>query len=48
MFTIVHPAQRILCMMLSTLIVAVSLSLAAYAAGHAAASGYSVTVTQLQ
>jgi hypothetical protein len=35
-------------MMLSTLIVAVSLSLAAYAAQHAADDGYSVTVTELQ
>jgi hypothetical protein len=51
MNTTIHfnrPAQRVLCMMLSTLIVAVSLSLAAYAAQHAADDGYSVTVTELQ
>jgi hypothetical protein len=51
MFTLVksgHPAQRALCMMLSTLIVVASLSLAAYATEHAADIGYSVTVTQLQ
>jgi len=51
MFTFVksgHPAQRVLCMMLSVLIVTVSFSLAEYATGHAADSGYSVIVTQLQ
>jgi hypothetical protein len=51
MNTTVHfnrPAQRAFFMMLSTLIVAVSLSLAAYAAQHAVDGGYSVTVTELQ
>lgn len=51
MFTLVkfnHPAQRALCMMMSTLIVVASLSLAAYATEHAANVGYSVIVTQIQ
>lgn len=45
---LLRPAQRMLCMMLSALIVTGSLSLAAYAAQHAADDGYSVTVTELQ
>jgi hypothetical protein len=51
MNTTVHfnrPAQRAFFMMLSTLVVAMSLSLAAYATQHAAEVGYSVTVTELQ
>jgi len=51
MFTVTQMsrnAQRNLCMLLSTVIVAVSLSLAAYAAQHAAHTGYSVTVSQIQ
>jgi hypothetical protein len=41
-------AQRTVCMLLSVVIVAASLSLGAYRAQSALHSGYSVTVTQLQ
>jgi hypothetical protein len=40
--------QRAVCMMLSAVIVAASLSLGAYGADRAAHSDYSVTITQLQ
>ncbi|HEY6640563.1 hypothetical protein [Povalibacter sp.] len=41
-------AQRNLCLLLSTIIVAVCLSLADYATQRAADDSYSVTVTQIQ
>jgi hypothetical protein len=41
-------AQRTVCMLLSAVIVAASLSIGAYQAQSALHSGYSVTVTQLQ
>ena len=49
MFTASRKTQSVVCMILSTVIVSVSLSLGAFAAEHAAAhDGYSVTVTQIQ
>ncbi len=49
MFTVtqISQTQRAVCMLLSAVIVAVSLSLGAYGAERAANLGYSVTVTQL-
>jgi hypothetical protein len=51
MFTVVelsNKAQRAVCLLVSALIVAGSLSLGAWGAAHAAHDGYSVTITQLQ
>jgi hypothetical protein len=51
MFTatrISQKVQRAVCMLLSAVIVAGSLSLGAYGADRAAHEGYSVTITQLQ
>jgi hypothetical protein len=51
MFTVVefsNKTQRAVCLLISALIVAGSLSLGAYGATHAAHVGYSVTITQLQ
>lgn len=41
-------AQRTMCLMLSAVIVAVSLSLGAYGSQEPLRAGYSVTITQLQ
>lgn len=43
-----RSTQRIVCMVLATSIVAVSLTLGAFGAQSAAHSDYSVTITQLQ
>jgi hypothetical protein len=51
MFTAIDlssKAQRAVCMLLSTLIVASTLSLGAYGVANASHVGYSVTITQLQ
>ena len=51
MFTAIEfssKAQRAVCLLISALIVAGSLSLGAYGATHASHEGYSVTITQLQ
>ena len=48
MFTISRKAQTAVCMILSAVIVSVGLSLGAFAFDHAAHTGYSVTVTQIQ
>jgi hypothetical protein len=40
--------QRVVCMLLATVVVAVSLSIGAVGAQNAAHNGYSVTITQLQ
>jgi hypothetical protein len=50
MFTLTQvgrTTQQVVCVFLSVLIVAGSLSLGAYGAHTAAKSGYSVTITQL-
>jgi hypothetical protein len=43
-----RTTQRVVCMLLATVIVAASLSLGAVGAHSASHSGYSVTITQLQ
>ena len=43
-----RSTQRVICMLLATSIVAVSLTLGAFGAQNAAHSDYSVTITQLQ
>ena len=40
--------QRVVCMLLATVVVAVSLSIGAFGAHSALHEGYSVTITQLQ
>jgi hypothetical protein len=40
--------QRVVCMLLATVVVAVSLSIGAVGAENASHSGYTVTITQLQ
>jgi hypothetical protein len=43
-----RTTQRAICMLLSAVIVAGTISLGAYTAASAAHDGYSVTITQLQ
>jgi hypothetical protein len=43
-----RTTQRVVCMLLATVIVAASLSLGVFGARNASHSDYSVTITQLQ
>jgi hypothetical protein len=43
-----RTTQRVVCMLLATVMVAASLSIGAVGAQSASHSGYSVTITQLQ